>query len=249
MITAPGTLNNIFYHGISKIYPVDKILLEEKISPVTLLKRRIKKNGLWKVIGQLLFQLFIYRIILWNSKKRKRTILQTYNLQEDVPPLEKIIPVPSVNSKEAQELLVKLQPDLILISGTRIISEKTLSAVKAVWINIHVGITPMYRGVHGGYWALANQDPDRCGVTIHLVDKGIDTGSILAQGTIHPTSEDNFSTYPYLQYARGIELVGEVLENYFKGNLTTSNTPGASNLWYHPTAWEYLRNRILKRVK
>ena len=41
---------------------------------------------------------------------------------------------------------------------------------------MHAGITPQYRGVHGGYWAVVNNDPEHCGVTIHFVDKGIDTG-------------------------------------------------------------------------
>jgi methionyl-tRNA formyltransferase len=46
---------------------------------------------------------------------------------------------------------------------------------------VHAGITPRYRGTHGGYWVLLNNDPGHCGVTIHLVDPGIDTGSIVAR--------------------------------------------------------------------
>ena len=50
-------------------------------------------------------------------------------------------------------------------------------------VNVHAGITPRYRGVHGGYWALAERHPEWVGTTVHLVDPGIDTGAILAQAT------------------------------------------------------------------
>ena len=51
-----------------------------------------------------------------------------------------------------------------------------LEAVPAVFLNTLAGITPSYRGVHGAYWALVQRQPDACGVTVHLVDAGIDTG-------------------------------------------------------------------------
>ena len=65
------------------------------------------------------------------------------------------------------------------------------------------GITPLYRGVHGAYWALAEGRRDLCGVTVHRVDAGIDTGEVLAQVLIDPTPQDNFVTYPWLQVAEG----------------------------------------------
>jgi hypothetical protein len=75
------------------------------------------------------------------------------------------------------------------------------AGLNTTMINIHCGLTPKYRGVHGGYWALAQDDRAMCGVTIHLVSPGVDTGDILAQRTIEPTSADNFATYPHLQLA------------------------------------------------
>ena len=53
-----------------------------------------------------------------------------------------------------------------MINGTRIISKATLGCVPAVFINTHVGITPTYRGVHGGYWSLVEGERARCGVIL-----------------------------------------------------------------------------------
>ena len=89
----------------------------------------------------------------------------------------------------------------MLVNGTRIISKKTLESVPATFINIHTGITPAFRGVHGGYWAMATGKKNLFGTTVHYVDTGVDTGGIIEQVFIEPPKQDNFYTYPYLQYA------------------------------------------------
>ncbi len=61
----------------------------------------------------------------------------------------------------------------------------TLAAIDAPFINYHAGINPKYRGQHPGYWALASDDAENAGVTIHLVDEGVDTGSVLYQDARH----------------------------------------------------------------
>jgi len=72
-------------------------------------------------------------------------------------------------------------PDVVVVNGTRIIAEKVLHSVPATFLNTHSGITPLYRGAHGGYWALVKKDRANCGVTIHVVDAGIDTGGIVTK--------------------------------------------------------------------
>jgi methionyl-tRNA formyltransferase len=115
---------------------------------------------------------------------------------------------------------------------------------------MHAGITPQYRGVHGAYWALVQNDRDHCGVTVHLVDKGIDTGGILFQCLIETTRQDNFITYPYLQFGEGLSLMREAIEAAEQNNLQPiKHSSGNSRLWYHPTIWQYLYLRIFKGKK
>ena len=159
--------------------------------------------------------------------------------------------VATVNSKKVITLIQETQPELILISGTRIISKKVLSCTNAKFINIHVGITPKYRGVHGGYWALANSDSENCGVTLHQVDEGIDTGQVIAQNTIEITSEDNFTTYPFLQISEGLNLLKKTLNKYHsEGKLPLKNVDiTTSNLYYHPTFTGYIYRWLTMGVK
>ncbi|MEO6347100.1 MAG: formyltransferase family protein, partial [Aquaticitalea sp.] len=112
------------------------------------------------------------------------------------------------------------------------------------------GITPKYRGVHGGYWSIANGDKENCGVTVHLVDSGIDTGGVLFQKTIETNPNDNFATYTYLQIGEGIQLMKQAIFAFINGNLKgKEGRTTESNLWSHPTLWFYLRKRIFKGVK
>ena len=39
-------------------------------------------------------------------------------------------------------------PRVVIVNGTRIIQERVLQSVDAIFLNTHAGITPMYRGVH-----------------------------------------------------------------------------------------------------
>jgi methionyl-tRNA formyltransferase len=125
-----------------------------------------------------------------------------------------------------------------------------LNSTDATFINTHLGITPKYRGVHGGYWSLANNDKANCGVTVHLVDSGIDTGGVLYQSKILPTKKDNFATYTYYQIGEGIIFMKKAITDFANSQLKeTIPNVSESKLWYHPTIWTYLYKRIIKGVK
>jgi len=238
------------YNGLKKTFEIEKVIVEESVSRKVFLKRRAKKLGYWPVFGQILFQLLCVPTLRFFSKKRIENIKNSYNLDETVIETGKIIQVSSVNSNKCLSTLKKIKPDVIIVNGTRIISKRILRNVKAKFINTHAGITPKYRGVHGGYWAMASEDAENCGVTVHLVDAGIDTGDILYQNNIEPTEKDNFITYTYLQIGEGIQLMKKALADVEADCLEPKKSKTKeSKLWYHPTIWFYLANRIGKGVK
>jgi methionyl-tRNA formyltransferase len=161
--------------------------------------------------------------------------------------------VESVNSPETIQLLSDLRPAVIVVNGTRIISKTVLSAIDCPFVNTHAGITPRYRGVHGGYWALRDHRRDLAGTTVHLVDPGIDTGGVLAQATFEVGPRDSFATYPYLHLACGLPLLTECVEKILNGEMPPQvkslDDSGDSTLRWHPTLWGYLRGRLTDHVK
>ena len=238
------------YNYISSYHTIGKVITEEPMRGMALAKRRMKKLGFFRVAGQIMFSMIIVPAIRIFSKKRIAQLKDQYNFDENPIPAARKVHFPSVNDEDCNKLLKELDPDVVIVNGTRIISKKVLDSTKAVFINMHTGITPKYRGVHGGYWAMVNNDTANCGVTVHLVDKGIDTGGILYQATIPATGDDNYVTYPYLQFGEGIPLMHKAVEDILQDRVTVVQSRIAeSALWYHPTIWQYLYLRIFKGKK
>jgi methionyl-tRNA formyltransferase len=210
----------------------------------------VKKLGILKVTGQLMFRAAVVPLLVRTSRARTAEIRRDFEFDNSAIPEPILIRVRSVNDPRTMEALNQAHPDFIVVHGTRIISSEVLQAMQTPFVNMHAGITPLYRGVHGAYWALVNHDQANCGVTIHLVDKGIDTGGILAQASIDRKPEDNFITYTYLQLAVGIPKLKAVLYELLAGRSKVQSAPlGTSRLWTHPTIWEYLRHRFMEGVK
>lgn len=94
---------------------------------------------------------------------------------------------------------VNLDYDLVISYGYEfILSEDVLRKLGCPVINLHISYLPWNRGAHPNFWAHFDNTPS--GVTIHLVDEGIDTGPILYQKFVHfDRDEQTFSdTYSRL---------------------------------------------------
>ena len=246
LLAQEGDSTTIVFNALRQSFEIAAVILEMEVPRRELLSRRIKKLGLRSVLGQVAFRSLIVPLLARAAQSRIQEICVEHGLDRSPIPDHIVRRVASVNSDEARSVLAALAPKLVVVNGTRIISKDTLACVPARFVNTHAGITPLYRGVHGGYWALAENDRARCGVTVHLVDTGIDTGGILRQGNISPTRTDNFVTYPYLQYAAAMPLLRSALQDLLAGSATTRPAPvGASRLWSHPTLSQYIKNRLL----
>lgn len=249
LLARKGLSTSVLYNSLKDEFDIEAIILESPVSMKEFLRKRIKTLGIWKVASQILFQLSVAKFLNLASSKRKKEILEKYGLQDTPLPTEKVIGVPSANSAECISLLQKIKPELVIVNGTRIISKEVLKAVSVKFVNIHAGITPKYRNVHGGYWAIVNNDIENCGVTVHLVDEGIDTGKVIYQQKITITPKDNFSTYPLLQLAEGIICLKKAVNDIFNNTLTLKQNNLESKLWYHPTLWQYIYYRLVHNKK
>ncbi|WP_046243190.1 formyl transferase [Hymenobacter terrenus] len=246
MLAGPGESTDILFHALDAEFGVHRIIVETPVSQKQLLKRRAEKLGWRTVLGQIAFKLLVAGPLGRAAQPRLQALKQTYRLNDQPLPSDRTIRVASVNDPECIATLQTLTPDVVVVNGTRIIAKRVLTSVPCPFINTHAGITPLYRGVHGGYWALANNDAAHCGVSVHLVDAGIDTGGIIAQALIHPSPEDTFATYPLLQLIAGLPLLKDAVRAALTASIQLRPAPeGISRLWSHPTLAEYRANRRL----
>ena len=80
------------------------------------------------------------------------------------------------------------EPDLVVLAGfMKILPPNFVQALGPNLINTHPSLLPEFKGAHAVRDALA-AGATRTGVTIHVVDEGVDTGPHLAQAEvqIHP---------------------------------------------------------------
>jgi phosphoribosylglycinamide formyltransferase 1 len=89
------------------------------------------------------------------------------------------------NDPDEIALMRELQPDVVLVFGTGLLTRPLLDAFPGRLINIHLGLSPYYRGAGTNFWPLVNREPEYCGATIHFLDAGVDSGPILAH--VRPT--------------------------------------------------------------
>ena len=249
LLAGPGESTAIVYNALRREFPVT-VILEQRVPRTSFVTKRVKRLGFWTTAGQVLFRALVVPLLHITSRARLREIRRQFALDATAIPPEVIIRVDSVNSEQAISTVRRLEPSLVVVNGTRILSAAVLNAVPCKFINIHAGITPLYRGVHGAYWALVQRRPAECGVTVHVVDTGIDTGDVIAQSQIACGPRDNFVTYPYLQIGTAIPLLMEAVHAAQHGELRAQRaTAGASRLWSHPTMAEYIRNRVQLGVR
>lgn len=120
-------------------------------------------------------------------------------------------------NSEAIDLIKKINPDLIVVVAYgKILPKAVLDIPRFGCINVHASLLPKYRGAAPIQWAVLNGDKET-GVTVQLMNEGIDTGDILVvkktEININETSSELFKRLSSL----GASVLEEAIEQ-IKGN-------------------------------
>ena len=92
------------------------------------------------------------------------------------------------------ELLIKHEVDLVVLAGfMRILSNSFIEKFNRKIINIHPSLLPKYPGLNTHEKVINNKDKFH-GVTIHLVDEGLDSGPIIAQARFKATKYEDIDS-------------------------------------------------------
>jgi folate-dependent phosphoribosylglycinamide formyltransferase PurN len=91
------------------------------------------------------------------------------------------VPRGDINGDQYYEEITELDPDLLVAYGCSIIRDPLLSAYEGRFLNVHLGLSPYYRGTGTNYWPLVNEEPEYVGATFMYLDEGVDTGDVIHQ--------------------------------------------------------------------
>ena len=85
-----------------------------------------------------------------------------------------------LNKLSRKQLSDALQSDVYVVFGASYIKGWLIDfLIEHRAINIHMGLSPYYRGSSCNFWALFDNNPSYVGATIHLLSKGLDSGDML----------------------------------------------------------------------
>ena len=108
---------------------------------------------------------------------------------------------------------------IVLVAYGQILPAAIIDLPKRGCINIHASLLPSYRGAAPVNWAIINGEK-KTGITIMLMDEGMDTGPVLLQDEIEIRESDTTGTL-YLKLSEiGADLLISLLNDLEGGNVT-----------------------------
>lgn len=85
-----------------------------------------------------------------------------------------------INNIKLKDYKIFFQSNLYIVFGTSFIKGEILNFLKKNRaINLHMGLSPYYRGTDCNFWALYDKKLDKVGATTHLLSEVLDAGKIL----------------------------------------------------------------------
>ncbi|OAB56172.1 hypothetical protein AY600_01915 [Phormidium willei BDU 130791] len=134
----------------------------------------------------------------------------------------------NVNSKKTKEWLREIaqkSPPFVFVCMTQILKEWWIELTQSQIINAHTAVLPYARGMYAienmAILGDINQFRKAAGITIHYVDKGVDTGNIiLAQRIIDPFQFESIWDLKAYTYLLEFDLYIKVAQAIFADTQT-----------------------------
>lgn len=138
------------------------------------------------------------------------------------------VPAGTINDPACVARLRNLAPEAVAVFGSSILRKPLLDLSPGHFVNMHLGLSPYYRGSGTNFWPFYNEELEYVGVTIHWIDAGIDSGSIIHQGRPTIAPGDNPHTIGCKAMIVGVDLMVQALHEIERG--TVAGVPQRKDL-------------------
>jgi UDP-4-amino-4-deoxy-L-arabinose formyltransferase/UDP-glucuronic acid dehydrogenase (UDP-4-keto-hexauronic acid decarboxylating) len=142
----------------------------------------------------------------------------------------------SPNAQEFIENVKALNPDFFMAVGYMLLLKSgILSVPRVVAANFHASLLPSYRGKHPVFWALRNGEP-WCGLSIHEMSPGLDTGDIIFQVRVPAIETDSVSRLYERIMTMSIPMVSRLIEAVAEGAVPRRPQPSEGASYFGATS-------------
>ena len=127
------------------------------------------------------------------------------------------------NNPEGCDQLIELKPDVIVVAAYGLFLPKVvLEAPRYGCLNIHPSLLPRYRGPSPVISAILDGE-ETSGVTVMLLDEGMDTGPILAQRKVAIGTGETADALTLRLFESGADLLVQTLDDWVSGLIAPSS--------------------------
>lgn len=111
-----------------------------------------------------------------------------------------------------------LAPDYVLLFGSSVLGAPWLEAFPRRVVNLHLGLSPYYRGSGTNFWPLVHGRPECVGATIHLAVEKVDAGAILGQVRPNAHASDGPHELGTNAMLAAVEVLPRLLREFQNGS-------------------------------
>jgi folate-dependent phosphoribosylglycinamide formyltransferase PurN len=155
-----------------------------------------------------------------------------------------------LGDSECMHALRAFAPDLLVLVGADIVPRSVLEVPRLGTINAHYGLLPAYRGMNVTEWSVYRGDT--VGVSVHMVDPGIDTGDILATQEISIETGETFTSLREKHQATAARLLVRCALALRAGTAERQRQDPADGRQYyrmHPSLRAVAETRLKERAR
>ncbi|OGS37024.1 MAG: hypothetical protein A2293_15465 [Elusimicrobia bacterium RIFOXYB2_FULL_49_7] len=136
-----------------------------------------------------------------------------------------------INSTRIFDWIQQKMPGLLLVYGTGIIKGGLFDSFRDKMINMHLGLSPYYRGAATNFWPLVNNEPECVGVTIHMLSDVVDGGAIIKQGRPDMSPTDTAHDIGCKTIIRGLEALADTAKKFSSGQVRAHAQSGSGKYY------------------
>jgi folate-dependent phosphoribosylglycinamide formyltransferase PurN len=135
----------------------------------------------------------------------------------------------------------EFEPDYILLAGTPVLKPELYELARHGAFNRHLGMLPEYKGSDCPLWALARDDAQHAGFTIHRVAAKVDAGDIVHLEHVPIAFRETLIEYLARFQRRASEAFVSVLERVVAGATPDARAQPARGRFYPPAGLSVVR--------
>lgn len=204
------------------------------------------RTGKRKITFRKLFDSVFERVFLSAIRSSWWGMKDYYDNKYTQYPNTNLIDVENINSDEAFDFSTQLKPDLIIVSGTRLVKKRMLSIQATHGImNLHTGLSPYIKGgPNCTNWCIATNQFHLVGNTIMWIDEGIDSGNIITTAFTDVNWKDSLLNIHIAVMEHAHELYAKAVKFISEGNMSSvKQSELGEGKTYYTREWN-LKNKI-----